>query len=337
MRNLVVVGSLKLSPAMAVFQLWQAAIVNSVALDRRRRSLPAPLGAQASQVHGNVAAPPGFSSRTVARTTGTGASGEMRSTSPQTYLSSITSPTTRTRTLFQPDSTRTTISRRPESLRVTLRRDGAADAGSEFDPLAQDVAAKNMAFLDARGIGSGTAGRCRPMQLSGYRSGRSWLRSRLKLACPPQAAQTLALFPDVEIAMTTSPGRTRRPLGARISNRSHSHWRCSQDRSVVVRAMEANAGAHGEASHQLAARCWASAALPPLPHHRLVAIQQRVSDEYGGALEDILLRLKLTIMVRCSAIASAKTPARFKEDGIRPRCTTSVRAFSEPYYGTAVD
>ncbi len=57
-----------------------------------------------------LAAPPGRSFCQVARTTGTGASGEMRSTSPQMYLSSITSPTTNTRALRHPDSMRAIMS-----------------------------------------------------------------------------------------------------------------------------------------------------------------------------------------------------------------------------------
>ena len=44
------------------------------------------------------AAPPGWYVRSTTSRTGTGASGEMRDTSPQTYVSSITSPTTTTRT-----------------------------------------------------------------------------------------------------------------------------------------------------------------------------------------------------------------------------------------------
>ena len=111
MRSLVVVG-------MAATSVKAGSTPASASMDSNLSCSSSPPPNPATVTHApsparfmaTLAAPPGRSFCQVARTTGTGASGEMRSTSPQMYLSSITSPTTSTRALRHPDSTRAIMS-----------------------------------------------------------------------------------------------------------------------------------------------------------------------------------------------------------------------------------
>src|SRR5580658_9435600 len=103
-----------------------------------------------------LAAPPGRSLRCAARTIGTGASGEIRSTSPQIYLSSITSPTTRACTCCQSRSTSRITSCMLSIIELGLQ--GLlrmAEIG--FNPIAENVAHQDVGLLNARGIGRGDA------------------------------------------------------------------------------------------------------------------------------------------------------------------------------------
>src|SRR5271165_5004632 len=155
-----------------------------------------------------LAAPPGRSSRRVARTTGTGASGEMRSTSPQTYWSSITSPTTSTGTPCHPASISSRTSREiiehSGAFELVFRRHG------DVDPLAQHVAEQGVHLLHARGV-----------------RGRHVKAEVGQLRHSPVAAAAHGYRAGVQL-MRTSQRRTNVGTAARGGNSHHNIARLTQ-------------------------------------------------------------------------------------------------------------
>src|ERR1035441_123512 len=83
----------------------------------------------------------------------------------------------------------------------------------------------------------------------------------------------------------------------------------------VVRAMEGKARrARWKRPTSSAARCCESAALPPLPHHRILFPASRQSVMRAAARSKASsCATNWRMMVRCSAIASAKTPDKFND------------------------
>src|ERR1039457_7164729 len=93
----------------------------------------------------------------------------------------------------------------------------------------------------------------------------------------------------------------------------------------VVRAMEGKARRvwRKRPTSSAARRC-ESAALPPLPHHRILFPASRQSVMRTAARSNASsCATNWRTIVRCSAIASAKTPDRFNEDGMRSSFPTT--------------
>src|ERR1035438_5953741 len=111
----------------------------------------------------------------------------------------------------------------------------------------------------------------------------------------------------------------------------------------VVRAMEGKARRERwKRPTSSAARCCESAALPPLPHHRILfpASKQSVMRSAARSKESSCAT-NWRMMVRCSAIASVKTPDKFNEDGIcfsfRPTSFEDLRRTFGTICGEIID